>query len=213
MYPLTVTLAALFSNASLALTPVNGPNVPYSAAFAGMSPTIVIASSQTISNHCKDRERVLLTNKLGIGHWWKSRSLKAGIMPKPPAKTPTPRLIYTYDNAAASTPPLPPTDLFNLKIFTGARCIYAFKNSHVAGAVAQTNMLDYRNLEKSQGEKSHFGPPLSCVEIKLRDDEERRSGDSKPMGRLVISGPAVVGGRVVADQVMAVTDENTLIYP
>ncbi len=51
------------------------------------------------------------------------------------------------------------------------------------------------------------------MEIKLKDDEERRSGDARPMGRLVIGGPAVVGGRVVADQVMAMTDENTLIYP
>jgi len=213
MYPLTVTLAALFSNASLALTPVNGPNVPYSAAFAGMSPTIVIAGSQTMSTYCKDRERVLLTNQLAIGHWWKSQSLKAGVMPKSSTSTHNPRLIYTYDSTAASTVPLPPHELFNLRIFTGARLIYAFTDSHVAGAVSQTNMLDYRNLEKTQDGNSHFGPPLSCVEIKLKDNEDRKAGDSRPMGQLVVSGPAVVGGQVVADQVMALTDENTLIYP
>lgn len=213
MYPLTVTLAALFSNASLALTPVNGPSVPYSAAFAGMSPTIVIAGSQTISTYCKDRERVLLTNKLGIGHWWKARSLRAGVMPKSTASIQHPRLIYTYDSAAASTVPLPPHELFNLRIFSGARFVYAFTDSHVAGAVSQTNMLDYRNLEKTQGGKSHFGPPLSCVEVRLKDNEDRRAGDSTPVGQLVVSGPAVTGGHVVADQVMAVTDENTLIYP
>lgn len=214
MFPLTVTLAALLSSASLAITPVNGPSVPYTAAFAGMSPTIVIAGSQTISNYCKDRTRVLLTNKLALGHWWKSRSLEAGIMPKSSILTPHPRLIYTYENVASSNVPLPPLELYNLRIFTGARIVYAFTESHVAGAVCQTNMLDYRNLEKSYGGKSPFGPPLSCLEIKLKDNGKRQAGDEKsPMGRLVVAGPAVVGGQMVTDENMAMTDENTLIHP
>lgn len=51
------------------------------------------------------------------------------------------------------------------------------------------------------------------MEIKLKDNEDRKSGESRPMGQLVVSGPAVVGGQVVADHIMAMTDENTLTYP
>ncbi len=209
MYPLTITLAALFSNASLALTPVSGPKVLYDAAFQGVTPTIVIAGTQTLSTYCKNRERKELTNHIAIGHWWKSRSLKAGVMPKSSA-TAKPRLIYTYDSPTASTVPLSPTDLFNLRLFTGARIVYAFTDSRVAGAVSQTNILDYA---KRIGDHGHFGPPLSCVEMKLKDTENRKSEGAKALGQLVVSGPAVVGGEVVSDQVMAMTDENTLAYP
>ena len=212
-YPLTVTLAALFSNASLALTPVCGPKVPYSSAFQGASPTIVIAGSRTLSEYYMEKIRVLLTQKVGFRHWWKSRSLEAGVMPKASPTANSPRLIYTYDNASPSTTPLSPSELLNLRIFTGARIIYAFTDSHVAGAVSQTHMLDYRNLESTQGQHSHFGPPLSCLEIKFKDSEGHKNGDNIAVGQLVISGPAVVGEEAVADQIMAMTEENTLIYP
>ncbi|KAK4696456.1 hypothetical protein P7C71_g1472, partial [Lecanoromycetidae sp. Uapishka_2] len=209
MYPLTVTLAALFSNSSLALTPVSGPNVQYGAAFQGVSPTIVIAGTQTMSNYCRDKERNELTNHIAIGHWWKSRSLAAGVMPKASA-TGSPRLVYTYDSSTASTVPLNPTELFNLRLFTGARIVYAFTDSRVAGAVSQTNALDYA---KRNGESGHFGPPLSCVELKLKDTGDRKSEGAKALGQLVVSGPAVVGGEVVCGQIMMMTDENTLAYP
>ena len=211
MYPLTVTLAALFSNASLALTPVSGPKVPYFSAFQGASPTIVIAGTQTLANLCKDKQRTQ-SQKLGFGHWWKSRSLEAGVMPKIPG-TSNPRLVYTYDKSNASTIPLSPSELFNLRLYTGARIVYAFTDPKVAGAVSQTNILDYSKRDRGEGAHSHFGPPLCCVEIKTKDTGDRKSQGSSAIGQLVISGPAVVGGEVVADQVMCMSDENTLAYP
>lgn len=208
MYPLTVTLAALFSGASLALTPVSGPKVQYSAAFQGASPTIVIAGTQTISTYGKGKERKELTNHIAVGHWWNSRSLEAGVMPKVSA-TGNPRLIYTYDSSTASTVPLTPTELFNFRLFTGARIVYAFTDSKVAGAVSQTNILDYA---KRNGDNGHFGPPLSCVEVKFRDAGSRKSEGARSIGQLVVSGPAVVGGEVVCDVVVTMTDESTLAY-
>ena len=210
MYPLTVTLAALYSNASLALTPVSGSNVPYTAAFQGVSPTIVIAGTPTISNHYKSEQRVK-SQQLGLSHWWKSRSLDAGVMPKA-SGTGNLRLIYTYDKSNSGSVPLSPSELYALRLFTGARFVYAFTDPRVAGAVAQTNVLDYAKRETGESTHSHFGPPLSCVEVKMKDTDESKSEGNRSVGQLVISGPAVVGGEVVADQVMCITDENTLAY-
>lgn len=207
MYPLTVTLAALFSNASLVLTSVSGPKAPYSAAFQGASPTVIIASTETLSGFCKDKERTMSSSALGqFNQWRKARTLKAGNMPKASGLTHTPRLIYTYDKAGTSTVKLDPEELFKLKIYSGARLIYAFTDYQVAGAISQTNMLDYQN------QSADFGPPLSSVEIKLRDAEEGKNTDDKPLGELVVSGPAVIGGEKVVNQIMTMTERNTLAY-
>ena len=207
MYPLTVTLAALFSNASLALTSVSGPKAPYSAAFLGASPTVIIADTETLSAFCKDKERTMSSSALGqFNQWRKSRTLKAGTMPKPSGLTKTPRLIYTYDKAGSSVFKLDPKELFKLKVYSGARIIYAFTDSQVAGAISQTNMLDY------QDNSADFGPPLSSVEIKLRDAADGKNSDDKALGELVVSGPAVVGGEKVVSQIMTMTDRNTLAY-
>ena len=101
---------------------------------------------------------------------------------------------------------LNPQELFMLKVYSGARTIYAFTDSQVAGAIAQTNMLDYQNTV------ADFGPPLSSVEIKLRDAPDGKNSDDKALGELVVNGPAVVGGEKVVSQIMTMTDRNTLAY-
>ena len=141
-----------------------------------------------------------------FNQWRNGNALKAGTMPKAPSLTNTPRLIYTYDKAGASTLKLDPEELFKLKVCSGARTIYAFTDSQVAGAITQTNMLDYQNTS------ADFGPPLSSVEIKLRDAEGGQNGDEKALGELVVSGPAVVGGEKVMNQIMTMTERNTLAY-
>lgn len=97
-------------------------------------------------------------------------------------------------------------ELFKLKVCSGARVIYAFTDSQVAGAICQTNMLDYQN------KGDNFGAPLSSVEIKLRDAEDGKNSDDKPLGELVVSGPAVIGGEKVVNHIMTMTDRNTLAY-
>ena len=201
-------LAALFSNATLALTSVNGPNAPYSAAFQGASPTVIIANTETLSNFCKEKERVTSSTLLGqFTQWRKSRKLNAGTLPKPSGGlTHSPRLIYTYDKAGASTLKLDPEELFKLKLYSGARIVYAFTDAQVAGAICQSNMLDYQN------KTVEFGPPLSSVEIKLRDAPDGKNSDEKALGELVVDGPAVLGGQKVVSQIMTMTDRNTLAY-
>ena len=46
----------------------------------------------------------------------------------------------------------------------------------------------------------------------MKDLEAHRNEGGKAEGQLIVTGPAVVGGEVVTDQVMAMTEENTLIY-
>ena len=207
MYPLTVTLAALFSNASLALTSVSGPKAPYSAAFQGASPTVIIANTETLFSFCKDKENTMSSSLVGnFNQWRKANALKAGTMPKSSGLTNTPRLIYTYDIAGGSTLKLDPEELFKLKVCSGARVVYAFTDPQVAGAISQSNMLDYQN------KIADFGSPLSSVEIKLRDAADGKNSDEKPLGELVVSGPAVVGGEKVVNQIMTMTDRSTLAY-
>lgn len=94
--------------------------------------------------------------------------------------------------------PLSPRELNDLRVLTGARIVYALTVPRVAGAVAQTNVLDYRITGDASG-RSHFGPPLGCVEVKVVDAPRHTIGDDEaadPVGHFVVSGPAVVGGEV-----------------
>ena len=58
--------------------------------------------------------------------------------------------------------------LADLRIFTGARVVYALTAPGIAGAVCQTHIFDYRRHSNA----AHFGPPLSSVEIVLTGHRE-----------------------------------------
>ena len=81
--------------------------------------------------------------------------------------------------------------LSDLRIFTRARICYALTAAKVAGAVAQTNVFDYRREEGSGC--SLFGIPLSSVEVKVANTDDSQLGHTKPSGEIVVSGPAVSG--------------------
>ena len=60
--------------------------------------------------------------------------------------------------------------------------------------MSQTHVFDYRTHGGSKKEPSHFGLPLSSVEIKLISQANDKSvGGSRPQGEIVVSGPAVAG--------------------
>lgn len=127
----------------------------------------------------------------------------------PPSIDPSkPRLIYTFEQSAnPSAQPLSSKEMSDIRVLTGARTVYAFTDPRVAGAVSQSNIFDYRIPEEA-----HFGVPLSCVEVKLVDTNEGKNSDEKAAGALVVTGPAVAGGEVRLEKVMAVTEENTFAY-
>ncbi|KAI4265212.1 MAG: hypothetical protein L6R38_009583 [Xanthoria sp. 2 TBL-2021] len=206
-YPLTIALAALYSNASLALTSVSGDKVPYDAAFRRVKPTVVIVAPPTIREACetfREQTRSIL-QKYAI--WQQTKSLAEGMMRKLSSE---PRLIYTFESSENLADPLTLAELGDLRLLTGARTAYAFTDARVAGAIAQTSIYDYRRSEDAK--QAAFGGPLSSVEFKLVDENGHKNSDEKALGKLVVTGPAVVGGETKVDRFMTMTDFNTLAY-
>lgn len=212
LYPLTVTLSALFSNASIALTSVSGPTADYSMAFLGISPTMIVASEETMLRACSTKKAAVTGMFQKISYSRHARSLASGVMPKlsKAILNQSLRAIFVSHRAGAKSLPLSSTNITDLRILTGARIIYALTSAKVAGAVSQTNILDYRTTV-NENEASHFGPPLSCLEIMLKDSPEHKiRDDSSPTGWLFASGPAVVGGEANLGVIASMRDDNTL---
>ncbi len=246
IYPLTLTLAALYSNATVALTAVAGLDVDLVLATRNITPTIVVASAETVAKFHNETRSTMSINWDDFLHWLQTRTLIAGRLPsdgiisgfqryKKPvigAQRGKLRLLYVSERARADSQPLTTTELSDLRVFTGARIIYALTAPKVAGAVAQTNIFDYRVGENAQ-EPSHFGVPLSSVEIKLVDTRgHKTANDSNPKGevstkpiylttcidqqlickQIIVMGPAVAGGQTALGIVGVIRDDNTLAY-
>lgn len=213
MYPLTITLAALFQHASIAFTSVAGSAPDFDLAFQNIRPTVVIASAETMSKAHKTKSAANQGIIQQIHHARSARSLAAGAMRKANslANRAGPRLIYTSDRGGADSVPLSSLDLMDLRILTGARIVYALTLPEVAGAVTQTHILDYRVQET--GKRSHLGTPLACVEYKLVETPATKiadDGDTTHVGHLVVSGPAVVNGEIKTDILCYCRDDHTL---
>lgn len=195
-YVLCQTFAALFSHASLAINSVAGPGVDLDLASRSISPTVIIASAETMANfhHLKTEG---ITNALQkVVHVTQAQAMTAGRMPNDtllfkllgprggaigttPGKL---RLVLVSERAGSDCPALSSTMLSDLRIFTRARICYALVAPSVAGAVAQTNLYDYRR-DGMQG-NSHFGVPLSSVEVKLINKDDSRLDGSTPQGEV-----------------------------
>ena len=207
VYPLTLTLTALYSNTNIALTSVTGSTASYASAFQGISPTIIIADPLTLYSY-EARQRWLIQNSFFATQRQNrllSKLAKGAMPPRsaPPSGEGSPRLLYTWTINY-------PEAQVNLRACTGARIITAFTHPSVAGAVSQTNALDYRQVD-------HFGPPLSCVEVKLTEVPGRDIDGDEPQGKLVVTGPAVAGEGgsetlSVDEPVMKITESLTLAY-
>ncbi|KAL8687589.1 MAG: hypothetical protein Q9218_006284 [Villophora microphyllina] len=210
LYPLTITLAALYSNSSLALTSVTSHKAPYDAAFRSVKPTIIIASPPTIKQAVKTFQELPKSMMQKYALWRQAASLAEGVMPKVTGHLPSPRLVYTFEDSASREAPLTLKDLGDFRLLTAVRTAYAFTDAKVAGAISQTNIYDYRR--DPDAEQAAFGGPVSSVEIKLVDADGHRNSDEKALGKIVVRGPAVAGGEAMVDRFMTITDSNTLAY-
>jgi hypothetical protein len=199
VYPLVMTLAALYYNSSLALNSVAGRSATIEAATQGIAPTIIVASASTFSRAHSEASRKLTSPVNKMVHWLQTRSLtQEGVMPADnmltrinnslrPAIGTTPgklRLLFISEQAGGDSPPLSSKDLSDLRIFTGARVIYALTGLKVAGAVAQTSLYDYRVDQNDSGKYSHFGPPVNSVEVLLRDTQDHKTTDDSAVGEV-----------------------------
>lgn len=228
-YALVLTLSALYYNASVALNSVAGRETDLSGATRGVSPTIIVASPHTLAKVHANAASKLSNAFRNVIHWLQTRTLtQNGILPtatvltrlndslKPsigaePGKL---RLVFVAEQAGGSAPPLSSMALSDLRIFTGARVIYALTAPKVAGAITQTTFYDYRvdPTTEGQGVYSHFGAPLSSVELFLRDTKHRKVTDEEVAGEICARGPAVVGGETALGVNGKLNDDLTLSY-
>jgi hypothetical protein len=223
---LVLTLAALFSHATVALNSVAGTGVELGLACRSIAPTVIVSSAESAVDIHASTTGGAQGGLKKLGHRIQSGTLAAGRMPTDglitkivaPARasiSATPgklRLLYIAERAGANTPPLSADDLSDLRIYTGARVVYVLTAAPVAGAVAQTNIYDYRRGIEAKGKHSHFGIPLSSVEIKLKDTDSHKTTDENSIGEIVVTGPAVAGGEVNLGVVGTFRDDHTLAY-
>jgi hypothetical protein len=193
-------MAALFSNASIALNSVAGESVDFALATVGVSPTVIIASSRTMSDY-HDRFMEPHSGVISsLARWFDLKKLDAGVMPShgmfsqianigPTAELSLDKLrllCISHRVNADSQVRLTCAQLTDLRIFTGARVVYALTGAGVAGAVSQTNIFDYRRYNGP----SHLGPPLSSVEVVLTGVSEDKENEGQVSNAIISSGPA-----------------------
>lgn len=226
-FPLMLTLAALYSSATVAFNSVAGNTLDIAVATAGIAPTVIVATPQTLKNTHLEGQSKIKGAITKLSHWVQTRSLvQNGAMPAAsflanyndslrPSMGATPgklRLLYTFSSAGTDSPLLSEQALSDLRIFSGARVIYALTAPKVAGSVAQTQFHDYRI--HGHGTDSHFGPPVSSVEVYLKDKGNHKTSEDGLTieGEIVARGPSVAGGVSELGVIGKMCQDNTLSY-
>ncbi|KAF5021167.1 hypothetical protein F66182_6813 [Fusarium sp. NRRL 66182] len=224
VYTLVLTLAALYSNASVALNSVAGKSPDLVLATQGVAPTVLVASPETLLKTHEESTTRLGSSLAKASHVMSTRSLAlegihstsnflsgfsssaAPVLGTSPGKL---RLVYVAERAGSDTPLLSANVLSDLRIFTRARVVYALTAAKVAGAISQTSFYDYR---LSPDSKTHFGPPLTSVEVYLKDSGAHKTTDDKIEGEIVVKGPCVAGGEVNVGKPAKIRHDNTIAY-
>ncbi|CAO2647084.1 Nn.00g080060.m01.CDS01 [Neocucurbitaria sp. VM-36] len=225
-YSLCLTLSALFAHATVIINSVAGPGVDLTLASRSIAPTVTVISAETAAKLHSTTTTSVTSGPKKLAHYLETRMLTAGRLPTDTFLTKlnaptradigtTPgklRLVFVSERAGLNTPPLSEEDLSDLRIYTKARVVYALTTAKVAGAVAQTNIYDYRRGLTPSSKHSHFGVPLSCVEIKLKDTPRHKTTDEQSAGELVVTGSSVAGGEVNLGVNAVIRDDHTLAY-
>lgn len=239
-YTLCLTLALLYVNGSVAFNSVAGEVVDFTLATDSLSPTIIVASSHTMSDfHAQLGPQLNPLAKLG--RYIERRALQTGVMPSrsifsklggnvADASVSLDKLrllVIPHRIDENSSNMLTSEQLTDLRLYTGARIVYALTFANVAGAICQTNPYDYR----IHSGPSHFGPPVGSVEIKLTGYDEKSGSERATEGQVCssvivpifrsallitytqihVSGPAVVSGQCDLGVRGRFRDDNTLM--
>ncbi|KAL2172544.1 hypothetical protein VTG60DRAFT_5298 [Thermothelomyces hinnuleus] len=212
-HTLVLTLAALFSNASVAFNSVAAQADDLAVSTRGtVSPTILVATpAALLKTHQESVARINSSLVARIRHRLQVRKLtQNGVLPTGSSNNSKLRLILTAERVGAGTPLLSTAVLTDLRAITGARIVYALTAAKVAGAATQTLFFDYRVFE---GEQTHFGPPLTSTEILFRDMGEWKTTDEEgSRGEIIVRGPSVSGGEAALGVAGKMRDDNTLAY-
>ncbi|KAG5957715.1 hypothetical protein E4U57_001745 [Claviceps arundinis] len=224
IHTLTLTLAALFSNASVALNSVAGQSADLALATQGVSPTVIVASPAALLRSHEESIRKLSGSLAKLSHTLSTKTLtQRGVHAASNALSAfaagarlrvgtTPgklRLVFTAERIGAHTPLLPCQVLSDLRVLSGARIIYALSAARVAGSVTQTAVFDYR---VSADVKTHFGAPTTSVEIYMKDLGSHKTTDDVVEGEIIVRGPCVSGGEAQLGVSGRLNEDNTLSY-
>ncbi|KAG6324966.1 hypothetical protein E4U22_006074 [Claviceps purpurea] len=224
IHTLILTLAALFSNTSVALNSVAGQSADLALATQGVSPTVVVASPAALLRSHEESIRKLSSGLAKLSHTLSTKTLtQRGVHAASNALSgfaagarlrvgTTPgklRLVYTAERIGAHTPLLSCQVLSDLRVLSGARIIYALSAARVAGSVTQTAVFDYR---VSADVETHFGAPTTSVEIYLKDLGSHKTTDDVVEGEIIVRGPCVSGGEARLGVSGRLNDDNTLSY-
>lgn len=207
-YSLCLTLSALYAHATVIINSVAGPGVDLTLASRSIAPTVTVMSAETAAKLHSTTTTSMTSGPKKLAHYLETRMLTAGRLPTDTflSKLNAPRranigttpgklrLVFVSERAGLNTPPLSTEDLSDLRIYTKARVVYALTAAKVAGAVAQTNVYDYRRGLTQSSKHGHFGVPLSCLELKLKDTAQHKTTDEQSAGELVVTGSSVAGG-------------------
>ncbi|KAG6292371.1 hypothetical protein E4U46_000286 [Claviceps purpurea] len=224
IHTLILTLAALFSNASVALNSVAGQSADLALATQGVSPTVVVASPAALLRSHEESIRKLSSGLAKLSHTLSTKTLTqrgvhaasnalsgfaAGARLRVGSTPGKLRLVYTAERIGAHTPLLSCQVLSDLRVLSGARIIYALSAARVAGSVTQTAVFDYR---VSADVETHFGAPTTSVEIYMKDLGSHKTTDDVVEGEIIVRGPCVSGGEARLGVSGRLNDDNTLSY-
>ncbi|KIW79660.1 hypothetical protein Z517_06274 [Fonsecaea pedrosoi CBS 271.37] len=206
-YTLCWVFAALYSNATLSLNSVSGDKIDLTHATSQTSPTVVLASPPTVQAYLSHPSTTLPG---GLSKFMSTRTLQQGNLPTKQTSTSDSLshlrvLLIPQSITAAVSTRLSSSTLHSIRTHLKCRIGYALTSPFVAGAIAQTNIFDYRD----KGDKvCCVGAPLSSVEVNLTG-EEPVMGSRTPRGATVtIKGPAVVGGKITLENTHVQVDED-----
>ena len=193
IHTLILTLAALYSNCSVAFNSVAGGTDDLGLTCQTIAPTVIAATPAMLARMHQEMTGMIRSPFKKMVHAMQTRSLaQLGVMPgassndsvrhvigTTPGKL---RLIFVAERTGAGTQPLSSSTLSDLRVFTGARIVYALSAAKVAGAVTQCHMCDYRVF--CDDKYSHFGCPLVSTEVLLRDKGHHTTTDRKAEGEV-----------------------------
>ncbi|KAK4127635.1 acetyl-CoA synthetase-like protein [Parathielavia appendiculata] len=216
-HTLVLTLAALYSNASVAFNSAAPQAEDLTVAVRGVFPTILVATPAALLKTHKEAQAQLKSSLVArtLHSLQLQKLTQNGVMPLIKTRLPAGsklRLILTAERPRADTPRLSCRVLTDLRAFTGARIMYALTAPKVAGTVTQTGFYDYRVFDGEKDGGYHFGPPLTNAEIVLRDTGLFRTGSHGSRGEIFVRGPCVAGGEASVAAAGMFRDDNTLAY-
>jgi len=222
-YALCWSFLTLFTGSTLLVNSVCGPTVNIIAvtksARQKLKPTHVIADARATSRFLEEMTAAMGSSSIGgkYAAWSTGRAISQGYMEvgKSPSYLPVglsalKTLYIAQPDVLEGAQRVNSSTLASLRLLLNARVSLALTTGRVAGFVAQTNILDYRN----KGHTCCVGTVAASLELHLTGPEEEMS-KIDGVGALTVRGPAVTGKekeKAVLDHLKGRVDrDNTLV--